>query len=512
MMDDPNSIDPQGNMNPDMNGQNNPSQTDTKLSEDDSRRLILESYEKAGVDLPLVTLETILDREIVEDDARQTGAPRFKKFLTKASAMANRANKNGEFEEGPDDEIDELGADELSLPSAASYTSNVIPDPPPLETSQVETPHVEPEPVPVLAPVPVPAPVPAPVEPEVAAAFPQTPERTEMPNATADGAALIPPTPEAMKNDCAATFDFCCPQKQEASPAKYVVSNLQLPEGFEDEQQSAEVQDVPALMDNEESMVDEISFKTENQAEKQAENQGPSVSKENTGTLGFLSFFRGSRRFRFAVLFCCLLHVILIGLIIAFVTSRDNEAYQAGSASASIPTATIPPTEAEFVTATTLSPDPDLDNLIDEAMSNTTNTTIIEDEEVPVVAIGDNSTDLCVDSLEVDVTCFDEDTELFVHFVSCAPQVGDWVALFDSSADAQALVLTEAIGWMYTCGDRFCEEAVQEQTLSFSRAKDKAEHEGTYKAYLIREGEGPTFSPIASSPEFRILTDATSSC
>lgn len=143
-------------------------------------------------------------------------------------------------------------------------------------------------------------------------------------------------------------------------------------------------------------------------------------------------------------------------------TNRDTEGFQAGSASASIPTATTPPAldnEAEFVTATTLAPDPDMYQQINETISNTTNTTIevgeeeeppLEEEEPPLVEIGDNSTDLCVDSLKVDVTCFDQDTELFVHFVSCTPEAGDWVAIFDTSADAQALVTAEAIGWMYT--------------------------------------------------------------
>ena len=50
----------------------------SEAAEQDDRRMILESYEKAGVDLPLVSLETVLDREISEYDARQTGAPRFR--------------------------------------------------------------------------------------------------------------------------------------------------------------------------------------------------------------------------------------------------------------------------------------------------------------------------------------------------------------------------------------------------------------------------------------------------
>ncbi len=498
-MDNPNFVDPYANMNLDTTGQNDAEQGVTKMSEEDSRKLILESYEKAGVDLPLVTLETVLDREIAEDDARQTGAPRFKKFLNKASsAVANRLQRVESMPRGPDDEIDEL-----SVPSVSSYTSNFKAE---YETPPPPPPEAVPAPMPVPAPVPVPVPVPAPVpvQQEDPAENPQTPERSaNIPSTTADGAAMIPPTPESGKLDCHPTFDFCCPNKPDGSPAKYVVSNLQLPEGFEDEQQSVENQeprDVPALMDTDVSMMDESSFKVEHSEE---------VSK---GSQGFIGFFRGSRRFRYAVVVCCLLHLILVGLIVAFVMSADNDGYGTGSSSASIPQGQTTTSGDEFVTSNTPIPEPDLVEEIfanaTDTISNSTNVTVVEEDIITAVS---NSTGSCVDSLEVNMDCLGVDSELFVSFEVCTPQAGDWVAIFDSSADPQSLLDEDAIGWLYTCGDRFCEEAVQKENLSFTRAKERA-LEGTYRAHLLREGEGTVFSAIASSTEFRIITDANGSC
>lgn len=484
-MENPNFVDPYADMNLESNVQSDANQGVNKMSEEDSRKLILESYEKAGVDLPLVTLETILDREIAEDDARQTGAPRFRKFLNKASsAVANRVlNKNDSLEEGPDDEVE---ADAISVPSVSSYTSNF--------KAEYETPPEEPP------------------KPEDPAENPQTPERFgNMPTTTAEGAALIPPTPESGKNDCHPTFDFCCPNKADGSPTKYVVSNLQLPEGFEDEQQSVDAQearDVPALMDTDVSMMDESSFKIES---------SKGISK---GSDGFVGFFRGSRRFRYAVFVCCLLHVILVGLIIAFVLSSDDQVYGTGSSSATVSqgqTATPAPSTSGgegFVTSNTLFPDPDFGKQIDAALENSTDTssisniTNIDVIEETTIAVESNATGPCVDSVEVNMDCLGEDSELYVSFESCTPQVGDWVAIHESSADPQALVDLESIGWLYTCGDRFCEEAVEKETLSFTRARERAE-QGTYRAHLMREGDGPVFSAIASSSEFRIVTDAS---
>lgn len=561
----------------------------SKRSEDNSRRMILESYERAGVDLPLVELETVLDREISEDDPRQNGAPRFRKFLNKASsALANRGLNNDNYsntndnysnnnnnEQGPDDEIEsDADADVPSVLSTSSYTSNSNAGD--YETSQLD----------ITA---------------TTRNVPSTPDRpvTSGPNCNdddddAEAAVMMipPPTPESMKNDLCnpAAFDFCCPKSAlNDSPAKimvsdnkYTMSNLQLAEGFDDEHQIVDddinnlqesALDVPALMDVEDSMQQD----TNSSGCYSMEKQPRSIAKGfGGGNFGILSYFQGNRRFRYSILVCCLLHVVLIGLIIAFVASAGNNEtasfVEAGSSQSSSTisqgqtAATISPsTNAaidtspttatnpdNIVTSKTLLPEPpvfpepdlgtQLDPVVEENTESTSsaatttihnstnstqhiiaaeeenvfqeNTTVVvvpEDEQPP--STPDASS--CVNSLEVSTECVGEGSELYVYFESCTPQPGDWVAIYESSDDPQNLSGSEWIGWLYTCGDRICTEAVQKEVLSFTRAKDNVAEDsgsGTYRAHLMREGEGPVFSSIASTPDFRIVTDADGGC
>jgi len=421
-------------------------------------------------------------------------------------------------EEGPDDEKS-LGTPQKRAPpvlSSDSYTSNSYVD--------YQTPPV------------------APVQQEAVAEIPQTPDRpvnTSCP--TEATASIIPPTPESMKNDCAATFDFCCPKTANDSPQrtsandKYLMSKMQLADGFDDEHQSVDVEearDVPALMDVEDSMADD------NNSTGNADSV--SASMISKGNYGIMSYFRGSRRFRYAILVCFLLHIVLIGLIIAFVTNADNEIYEAGSSAATTsqgqPATT--PSSTDPVTTETLFPDPveeqleveeptgsdiiaDItspnttdveDNSIEENPTEQNATVAIVPEDQPPANATDAPQESCVDSLDINMDCIGEDSELYVNFEVCTPLPGDWVAIYEASADPQFLLDTETIGWLYTCGDRLCEEVVQKEVLSFTRAKERA-GVGTYRAHLIRgEGEGPIFASIASSPEFRIVTNATDSC
>lgn len=529
----------------------------SKRSEDNSRKMILESYERAGVDLPLVELETVLDREISEDDPRrQNGAPRFRKFLNKASsAMANRGTNNNndsynDGEKGPDDEI-VSDADVFSDLNSSSYTSNSNAGD--YETLQLDNKNAN-----------------------TTRNVPNTPDRP-VTSSGEDPEMMIPPaTPESMKNDLCnpAAFDFCCPNKHDSpakimvSDSKYVMSNLQLAEGFDDEhdgninnnshlQESA--LDVRALTftDMEESGVNDANSSVYSM-EKQSNAKG---FGGGSGSFGMLSsYFQGSRRFRFSILVCCLLHVVLIGLIIAFVASAGNNdaSVQVDSSSSAISqgqtAATIPSVSTNTSTAIkpgVVIPEPDLgtqlDPVVEEstdstsdaiANNNSTNTdstqdiiaaedNVIQENTTAVVVPEDeqqSSPDsTCVNSLEVSTECAGEDTELYVYFESCTPQPGDWVAIyeFSESLDPQNLPGTGWIGWLYTCGDRVCTETVEKEVLSFTRAKDRVAEEtalgstaGTtyYQAHLMREGEGPVFSSIASSPEFRIVSNADGGC
>lgn len=506
-----------------------------RISEEEARKMILESYERAGVDLPLVTLETVLS---TDDDAPQPETPPFKRLMNKASAaISNRGlnSMNSYSGEGPDDEFDPHAL-------STSYTSNTYVE----NETRPEIPQEMPK---DLEDVP-----------------PHTPQRfLGDGNTTENTNVVVPATPELMKgNTCHPAFDFCCPEalmKPSASPTpipsvrsspsdKYVVSKLQIAEGFDDEKQSADDEDVPALMDGADSLLDETYIS----------EKSNSISKPRKS--GFMSYFRGSRRFRIAIAFCCLLHFVLIGLIIAFILNLENEKYEAGKSSsalspgqtvASSPSSTNIASE-QLITSKTLAPDPDLDPEIkvpendveseaDSDVVETNDSTVepinsvateednvfeekvpdtdVQEEqpvtdadvqaEQPVDVAEDIPTETCVDSVEVNMDCVGEGSDLLVFFESCAPRVGDWVGIYESSANPAFLVDTEAIGWLYTCGDRFCEEVIEKEVLSFSRAAANA-GVGTFRAHLIREGEGPTFSALASSPDFRIVANADRNC
>jgi hypothetical protein len=117
----------------------------------------------------------------------------------------------------------------------------------------------------------------------------------------------------------------------------------------------------------------------------------------------------------------------------------------------------------------------------------------------------------CVDRLELSLDCFGRGSEVLVYFNVCTPQPGDWVAMYDISHDPENLLDDDSVSWLYTCGDRRCTETVQTEVLSFSRVTDVA-RAGTYRAYLIRNGEASSFSSFASSPDFRIVDNPNTEC
>ena len=512
-------------------------QIPSSIVENESRKMILESYEKLGVDLPLVTLETVLDREISADDARQSGAPRFRKFLNKASlAMNNRENSNtssstnSSTNNSTNKRQDKIAATALS---DASFS------PPDINGSEDEI---------NLGPTA------GDIDDEAQQhlAMPSTDDTTQhtLPLSSAATVAISKDTA------CHPTFDFCCSKtfatsnntstsKSVASDNKYIMSKMQLPEGFDDEYHHKislleEARGSPALMDEENSML-HTTFTDSNDT--------PSyLSKRENSRNGLMGYLRRSRRFRWAMLVCCFLHIILIGLIIAFVKTMDEKTYETGvsmSSSSSSSSTTLDETAitADLVTSKTLFPDPDLGNefLDQEPIEETTGATSSvntstdhitttdeyeadiaqENTNVQVDPTPTTSTTPtqepspdptpCVDSLEVSLNCFGIGSEILIFFESCVPQSGDWVAIYEASEDSQNLYDSDAVGWFYTCGDRVCNQAVSREVLSFTRAINQA-GPGMYRAHLLREGNGPSYSSFANSPEFQVVADGGASC
>ena len=386
-MDGPSTSNTDGTMTTSTKKMNNDfdqnDRTPSMLSEDESRKMILDSYEKAGVDLPLVSLETVLDRHISADDARQTGAPRFRKFLNKASSamsmsssssnmnsnnnnnnnIQQRNNKDNKKDSGavPDDEEESVPDDEfIDTPASASSDSSSNNSEQSLENqNQNKMPQVERRE--------------NQSHPQSQSQHPRVPINSRTNNTATTAPAMIQTTITHP------TFDFCCPESSTTTTTnpngsfsdKYVMSNLQLAEGFDNEYNNHNVHGariIPALMDVENSMMD-TTFTTMDKS--RAGKQGY-LSKGGNNN-GLMSYFRGSRRFRWAIFVCCLLHIILVSLIIIFVMNMDNQGYEAGASSSSSSitqdqtttttssSSSTTNTTADLVTSKTLFPDPDLD-------------------------------------------------------------------------------------------------------------------------------------------------------
>jgi len=528
----------------------------------DSRKMILNSYEQAGVDLPLTQLETILDREVLVDSfgARQSGGgPRFRKLLGRASSAINqRKDKdpimvpddesigdiNGDDDDDKfnDDKFDDDEFDDELVCNAAKNSDNNSAVTPDTRTEGQTQPMM-----PVSNYIDVPKTTTTKMNDTYAQGQGQIPVSagtgTSATNATTT-TPITPATPSSYSHGAGtAPFDLCCPESTSSQKKdnKYVVSNLQLAEGFDDEYHGHHAIGNGrsfALMDLEESMVD-----TTFTVEKSTTNHERNKHHPGKGKHGMISHFRGSRRFRISLIICCLLHLILVSLIITFVMTMDNDTVTNGyEADASITTPDQATTSSspnttdmiasmDLVTSNTLFPD---DQQIDdppavttsataEKVSSTQDSTTVIDQEVSTEVVNDpslstvNSTaavaaaeserepesESCVDKLELSLNCFGRDSEVLVFFQSCTPQPGDWVAIYDISHDPENLLDSDSIAWLYTCGNRRCNEPIQNEVLPFSRVAERVPA-GRYRAYLIRNGRGPFYSSFASSPDFQV--------
>jgi len=529
----------------------------------DSRKMILNSYEQAGVDLPLTQLETILDREVLADSfsARQScGGPRFRKLLGRASSVINqRKDKDSLMVQDDelicggglicdnDDDGDDNFDDEVVCNTAQNNDNDsaVTPDKKYEDQSQP------------MMPVSTYIDVPTTTTTKMNDINAQGQGRIQVSTGTGTGTAAsngattttttttITPATSLPYSPVTGTtpFDFCCPESTSSQKKddKYVVSNLQLAEGFDDEYHNHHAigngRSI-ALMDLEESM--DTTFTVEKSTTHHERNK----HHPGKGKHGMIRHFRGSRRFRIALFICCLLHLILVSLIITFVMTMDNDTVTNGyEADASI----IPPDQAtpssspnstdmiasvDLIASNTLFPD---DQQMDdppavttsataEKVNSTQNSTTVIDQEVSTEVVNDPSSyidssataattttatvsesesESCVDKLELSLNCFDRDSEVLVFFQSCTPQPGDWVAIYDISHDPENLLDSDSIAWLYTCGNRRCNEPIQNEVLPFSRVADRVPA-GRYRAYLIRNGRGPVYSSFASSPDFRV--------
>jgi hypothetical protein len=487
-----------------------------KAAQDASRKQILSDYERAGVDLPVVCLEAVLDRDIPDKEygpsrSRKSSivGPQLRSFTGRADAddvlegsvdrihrtTYEMSNGNPDFEPVRSQQktssrfqISDRNRGGNSTNSmkilglvspAESDIENIL-----HPSDTVKSQGVSFQPVQAV-----------PEDTAAGSTNPQDPNSSyESKNVSASdmgSATLGEPMAEPMGFHC---HNFCCPPKNDTDmEKKYVVSSLQLPQGVEEEDSSYHsrfsgskmIPGQGSLLDYDDAMTTSDST-----IEKYRDDDVPTVEKGD-GTA--LKHSHG--RFRIAMVACCIIHLVLVGLIIGFAvrTDDDSEPLSVGSTSQGQAPQSAG-TQYPGNTGTTTN--------TDGSHSSATATA------TPSVD-GMTDTPTCIDSVELSLTCYGRESDILVYFKSCNPQPGDWVAIYDSSDDVTTLQEDDSVKWSFTCGNQVCTDTVSNEVVSVTDGF--LTPVGTYRVHLIRDGPGPTYEAYASSVEFKVM-DSLADC
>jgi hypothetical protein len=410
-------------------------------TEAESRKQIIESYKNKGVDLPIVTLEMVLDGVTgANDDVAPSKSvlPECKKKpgLFRRSAMSEPSDAGpcmGNLHQNKQKFIEALVAEKGSVSSKGNVCKALV------QGNTIESTNDTLHQSDLLH---CSQPLSSADNENIANSFS---------DATAIGTSL--PDSSCSEDPCPI---LCCSRRQTVDcDSHYIKSNLQLPEGYEDKDdtQYQDIMNKGSLIDTDESVV------TSN-ADYQDEmpHANGQVYKEDL-------LFWGSRRFHWTVMLCFLLHMVVISLIVVVALKARKNSH------------VVVPSHAT------------VDGSKVSAMEG------------------------CVDALKLSATCYGVISNVLVNFRSCVPQTGDWIAVYEATEDATKLLYTDSYRWMYTCGSRNCEKAVFSNVVPFHAAAlltSATESSPMLKVHMMREGPGPFFTAFASSEEFRVVTDVQS--
>jgi hypothetical protein len=104
----------------------------------------------------------------------------------------------------------------------------------------------------------------------------------------------------------------------------------------------------------------------------------------------------------------------------------------------------------------------------------------------------------CEDRITTTKSCYLVGQHLVVDFENCLPFKDDWLAVYESNADATNL--GDPILWMWTCGNEFCWGQVFSDVLAFAFTVPL--YPGSYRAHLLRRNSGGPYLAYASSLAF----------
>jgi hypothetical protein len=510
------------------------------------KKMILERYEKAGIDLPIVSFETVLDNvtsataiETTDSGVTDTSSPKRQNSIQKGRRFARFRNFEkiiaGRRRPPVDDDLRQQENSEEPEIADRNDPNNSTAEHPDVSTAE---------------------------HPDVSTTEHQDGDQNTstsyMANENDETESLDLPMDEQydymndvslsskakatndstidMSEDADTTtmvlssspFDacgFCCPDsgimramglkspaladpsveetsvQQQQNKDKYVVSNMQLPEGTDDARRLMHSQ---SLVDAENSVA--LSKDTQSESMEKGLEVVPN-EKEQRRIIGL---FQGSRCYRLTMLFCCLVHLILIGLIIPVAMEhRANKSASLAEAppgdddddmGSLSPTTEVP--ESESTEVPTIEDTAALTAETDAPTAAATETNAPEETEIPTEAATEAP---CLDTVTLSTSCIARGSDILVYFQSCEPQPGDWVAIYESSRDPTNLLVDDSMDWLFTCGSQTCNSAVLSGALSFPSRFGPGRADSTLQVHLMRDGPGPSYSAFASSAEFRVV-------
>jgi hypothetical protein len=113
------------------------------------------------------------------------------------------------------------------------------------------------------------------------------------------------------------------------------------------------------------------------------------------------------------------------------------------------------------------------------------------------------------DSVSVNQKCGEHYDSIVVTFGNTNPMQGDWIGIYESEHATDGELGDDMVDWSFVCNEQLDRNCLASSgTITFDGLSD-----GTYLAFLLRDGWTPPYEAIVGSAEFTIdSTAATTTC
>jgi len=224
-----------------------------------------------------------------------------------------------------------------------------------------------------------------------------------------------------------------------------------------------------------------------------------------------------NRRTRLMLLCCCLLQLVLAGLIIGFVVNRNDEVTSSDTPFADFfndiensGSESDGSTQGEDMDGTTdgsgavSDGEGETGNEIEPTLGDAVNETPIESPEEEEEKEGDDIFVDCENEIKIGPGCYPRKQPIGVMFHNCEPLPTDIFAVYSVNGNETVVVDTQEedpLKWFYTCGNQYCNFAVIRSIFQMPPVLDV----GTYQMVLMRN---LTAQAYVASPTFEVRETA----